>query len=338
MFFESAPSLPSIALLTIDYDRLVHRDPVEADKLFKAAEELGFFYLKVNDQLDPAPMFTLAEKVFALPVKDKLQYVMDGKNGVYFGYKAAGSMYADRKGTPDSTEFWNISKDEMLLKNRIDYPQVILDAKETVKEYITKSHEIVLVILEILSTHLGLAPHTLPNLHRLKQSSGDQIRLTKSVMHPRDKPYSPDIALGAHTDFGSVTILFNRLSGLQVLAQNGEWLYVQPLAGHAIVNLGDAMVKLTGGRLNSNIHRVVTTPDLQELTDRYSIVYFSRPENHVQMKSLINDDEQQDEHVLTAQEWIANRVRNLQTENYQNEETYAMSRGTEGCRENATPV
>jgi hypothetical protein len=71
------------------------------------------------------------------------------------------------------------------------------------------------------------------------------------------------------------------------------------------------------------------------VTDRYSIVYFSRPENDVQMKSLVNDGkEQQDEDpVLTAKEWIAKRVKNLQTANYKDEETYEMSRGTEGHRE-----
>jgi isopenicillin N synthase-like dioxygenase len=143
------------------------------------------------------------------------------------------------------------------------------------------------------------------------------------------------VALVAHTDFGSITILFNRLWGLQVLAPNGEWLYVRPLPGHAIVNLGDSMVKLSNGLLKSNIHRVVTTPGLSDMVDRYSVVYFSRPENDVQMKSLVNDgkEQQYEDHVFTAQEWIARRVKNLQTENYKDEDTYEMSRGTEGHRE-----
>jgi len=172
------------------------------------------------------------------------------------------------------------------------------------------------------------------------QPSGDQLRLTKSTMYPIQQQCSPDVSLGAHTDFGSVTILFNRLDGLQVLAPNGEWLYIRPLPGHAIVNLGDAMVKLTGGLMKSNIHRVVTAPGLTEVVDRYSVVYFSRPENNVQMKSLMNDgkEEQYDNHVLTAQEWIKRRVKNFQTENYKNEETYEMSRGTEGHREAEMPM
>jgi isopenicillin N synthase-like dioxygenase len=334
-FPELTQSVPTIPLLVLDYNLLVQNDLTEIDRLFKASTELGFFYLKLDDQLDADPLFTLAEKVFALPLDTKMEYAMDGKNGVYFGYKAVGGMYTDRKGTPDAIEFWNISKDEILLQDGSNFPQTILEAKSIVKNYMIKSHEIVLVILRILSENLGLDSQTLPSLHRLMQPSGDQLRLTKSTMYPIEKQSSPDVALVAHTDFGSITILFNRLWGLQVLAPTGEWLYVRPLPGHAIVNLGDSMVKLSNGILRSNIHRIVTTPGLSEVTDRYSIVYFSRPENDVQMKSLVNDGkEQQDEDpVLTAKEWIAKRVKNLQTANYKDEETYEMSRGTEGHRE-----
>ncbi|CAF3614776.1 unnamed protein product [Rotaria sp. Silwood1] len=198
-----------------------------------------------------------------------------------------------------------------------------------------KSHEIALVILEALSLKLGLDSRVLPNLHRLKQPSGDQLRLTKSTMYPTEKGCLPAVAFGAHTDFGSITILFNRLGGLQVLGSNGEWLDIQPLPGHAIVNLGDAMVKLSGGILKSNIHRIVTISGLKETVDRYSVVYFSRPENNVLMKSIVNNgtEEQPEDHVLTAQEWVAIRVKNYQTANYKDESTYESSRGTEAHRE-----
>jgi isopenicillin N synthase-like dioxygenase len=322
-------------LLVIDYNLLVKKDPTEVGRLFQASTELGFFYLKLDKQLDATSIFTLAENVFKLPLDTKMKYVMDAKNGVYFGYKAIGSMFADRQGTPDTIEFWNISKDDIILKDITEFPVPIIDGKNIVKEYMMKSHEIVLIILEGLSLKLGLDSRTLPDLHRLMQSSGDQLRLTKSTMYPTDNEGVLNVALGAHTDFGSITILYNRLGGLQVLGSNGEWLNVEPLSGHAIVNLGDSMVKLSGGLLNSNIHRVVGMPGLDEVVDRYSVVYFSRPENNVLMKSLMDNEkeEQSEDHILTAQEWIARRVKNYQIVNYKDESTYDMSRGTEGERE-----
>lgn len=332
--FKQSPT--SISLLVIDYNALIERNITEISKLFKASTELGFFYLKVDiNQLDPDPMFELAEKVFRMPLDDKLIYKMDGKNGVYYGYKSAGSMVTDKTGSPDTIEFWNISKDEILVQEGTKFPKDILDAKDIVKNFMAKSHEIVLVILEILSLNLGLAAQALPNLHRLMQSSGDQLRFTKSTMYPNPKQHLPDVSLGAHTDFGSITVLFNRLYGLQVLSTDKEWLYVPPLPGHAIVNLGDAMVKLSGSRLKSNTHRIVAAPGLKQATDRYSVVYFSRPEDSVRMENLLNDeeDDEKETHFLTAQEWVARRVKNSQRENYIDENTYELSRGTERNRE-----
>ncbi len=68
--------------------------------------------------------------------------------------------------------------------------------------------------------------------------------------------------------------LHNRLGGLQVLLPGtDEWKYVkvriqftsprhvglpfQPIPGHAICNIGDAMAIFSAGILRSNLHRVV---------------------------------------------------------------------------------
>lgn len=88
---------------------------------------------------------------------------------------------------------------------------------------------------------------------------------------------------------GSVTVLMNRVGGLQVLLPDSpdtEWTYVRPLPGHCIINLGDAMVKFSNGLLRSNIHRVVSPPGLQASETRYSLVYFCRPADEVLLKRL----------------------------------------------------
>jgi isopenicillin N synthase-like dioxygenase len=134
------------------------------------------------------------------------------------------------------------------------------------------------------------------------------------------------VALGEHTDFGSVTVLFNRLGGLQVrlpsyidaipplevtavddpLTKDG-WTYVRPLPGHCIVNLGDALVKFSDGRLRSNIHRVISPPGEQAKETRYSLVYFCRPEDDVGLRSLVAGGSV-DEEVVTSKEWILRRA------------------------------
>lgn len=175
------------------------------------------------------------------------------------------------------------------------------------------SHAIVTLILKLLNDKLALPPDTLPNLHRRQAISGDQVRFVKAPPQPQDDRRT---ALGQHTDFGSVTVLFNRLGGLQVLppGADAEWVYVRPLPGHAIVNLGDAMVKFTNGLFRSNIHRVVSPPGAQGDTTRYSLVYFSRPEDTVMLRRLEGSDliprieDGQVEEEINSKDWIIRRA------------------------------
>jgi isopenicillin N synthase-like dioxygenase len=181
------------------------------------------------------------------------------------------------------------------------------------KSFITSSHSIVTLVLELLNEHLRLPPDTLPSLHRPHGTSGDQVRFIKAPPQPVD---DRRVALGEHTDFGSVTVLFNRLGGLQVLppGRDAQWCYVKPLPGHAIINLGDAMVKFTNGVLRSNIHRVASPPGAQGDHTRYSLVYFCRPEDDVVLKRLEGSDmipplaDGEEEEEVKSKDWIIRRA------------------------------
>ena len=70
-------------------------------------------------------------------------------------------------------------------------------------------------------------------------------------------------------------------------------------------------------------------PGGQAQSPRHSVVYFSRPNGDVKLKSLLDEDDDQQEEVLTADEWIARRARLRRTANYKDEQTFHASRGTE---------
>lgn len=172
------------------------------------------------------------------------------------------------------------------------------------------------LLLQLLNTRLALPSNKLQSLHRLHAVSGDQIRWIHAPPQPENDRRT---ALGEHTDFGSVSVLFNQLGGLQVLPPGSDtWCYVKPLRGHAIVNLGDAMVKFTRGILRSNIHRVVNPPGEQADLTRMSLVYFSRPEDDVILKALDGSElidkkirsmvNFREEEEITSKEWIMRRV------------------------------
>ena len=88
-------------------------------------------------------------------------------------------------------------------------------------------------------------------------------------------------------------------------------------------------MKLVGDRLYSGVHRVIGPPGDQAHSPRHSVVYFSRPNGDVRLKSLLGDDDDSEANVLTADEWIAHRAKMRRTANYQGAETFNASRGTE---------
>jgi isopenicillin N synthase-like dioxygenase len=190
-------------------------------------------------------------------------------------------------------------------------PPLITTSRPLLADYARKCRAAIDILISHLESNLNLPRGTIANLHRLDHMAGDHIRFNKSC----PAPFSPSAAkAGEHTDFGSFTILFNWLGGLQIRhPETNEWLYVRPVPGSAIVNLGDALVKFTAGIVRSNVHRVVPPPSPQDGVDRFSLVFFSRPEDAIVLKRLSGGliDEQpvdrEREAEMTAEEWTWKR-------------------------------
>jgi isopenicillin N synthase-like dioxygenase len=95
-----------------------------------------------------------------------------------------------------------------------------------------------------------------------------------------EKAAPGQLRAGAHTDYGSLTILKteDRPGGLQVAGPDGTWLDVPIVAGTFIVNIGDLMARWTNDRWVSTLHRVVNPPEDQAMASRrQSLVFFHNP-------------------------------------------------------------
>ena len=95
-------------------------------------------------------------------------------------------------------------------------------------------------------------------------------------------PLPGQLRAGAHTDYGSLTILLatDAAGGLQVRVGDGTWCDVAPVPGTFIVNLGDLMAQWTNDRWVSTLHRVVNPPPAHRAgSRRASIAFFHQP-NH----------------------------------------------------------
>jgi len=351
-------NVPTHPLLVIDYELIKNGDPEEISRLWKAATELGFWYLKnhgVGQEVDE--MFNMGAETMALPLSEKMKFEQ-GDDGQSFGYKAAGANATDDSGNPDTVEFINVAKDDILSFPAVThrtYPSTVEARMEsTIKPFATKSLEVTNTILAVFARQLGLPEGAFAERHKMIANSGSETRCIKNPAKRRPstdaasyKPTAADeekAALGAHTDFGSISFLHNRLGGLQVLPPGYEaWQYIRPLPGHGVCNVGDTLTLLSGGILRSNLHRVVIPPGEQAFFERWSLVFFLRPGVDVVLYPLTQespavakavsqmseDDKKRYFPNCTAGDWFARRVKMQRLKNRTGPDSYRASRGME---------
>lgn len=198
----------------------------------------------------------------------------------------------------------------------------------------TAAHDTGLDLLSSLAVQLGLPADAFNEMHRTDRPSDTHTRLIRGP--PRISDEDVDIQSPGHTDFGTITLLFNWLGGLQIWSESnhgetfdnsvgsgpdagrdgGQWLWVKPKPGHVIVNLGDITVKSTGGILCAGRHRVQSAPGEQGQFPRYSVVYLMRPaDDHVPRRFTggvvppLPDGEV--EELLTSTQWAAKQTKQM---------------------------
>ncbi len=102
-------------------------------------------------------------------------------------------------------------------------------------------------------------------------------------------PLPRQLRTGAHTDYGSLTVLLATpgAGGLQVRGPEGDWLDVAPVRGRFVVNLGDLMAQWTNDRWVSTLHRVANPPpERLSSSRRLSIAFFHQPNHDAEIACL----------------------------------------------------
>lgn len=183
-------------------------------------------------------------------------------------------------------------------------------------------------ILHALSSNLLLqADENLNNVHRTHLPSPDLIRLLRYHSQPLSERGSSHVP---HTDLGSMTFLFTKQYGLQILgAESQDWEWVQPREGHATVNIGDCLSLLTNKLLRSCRHRVSALPG-QAMKERYSFAYFLRAEDETPMRAvkspLVSEvGGEEEEEVFTSGEWMKRKYAMLRKDTWKKDSNWILT-------------
>ncbi|KAL9582778.1 MAG: hypothetical protein Q9203_005349 [Teloschistes exilis] len=233
-------SQPVAHLLTIDSARVKNEDQEEAAKLFQATKEDGVFYLSLQESSfaevlsDVDVLLTFAKNFFISSEEEKLQYDIDELGELKLnGYKPIPA-----KSTLDPAAI---------------QPPIVAREFPSLKECFIHIRQILLLLLQSLSTSLGLpADVNLTGVHRSHIPSPDIVRLLHYIAQPACETGIPQ---AAHTDLGSLTMLFATSPGLQILnSRTTEWEYILPKPDCAIINAGDRMAIFLGP-LFAMLHR-----------------------------------------------------------------------------------
>lgn len=243
-----------------------------AKQVQRACRDVGFLYLKHHgiplalvDRL-----FEQAKLFFNLPlaIKNQIPWTTPECNCGYIGMQ---TQHLDPTGAGDLMEAYNIG---LLQPGAADHwlpDQAVLN--ETLLAFYRAGGEVCGQIMQAFALAFDLPPTHFEAQH-------DRHYSTVRLLHypPVDAAIaSGTIRAGAHSDYGSITLLFqDDVGGLEIL-HDGTWIPAPYIPGTVVVNTGDLMERWTNNVFRSTKHRVVVPPRPAAYRSRYSMTFFYRP-------------------------------------------------------------
>jgi len=218
---------------------------------------------------------------------------VEAKSGIQQGYHRLGqsglAAKEGEKAPPDLREYFMIGQTDLSapqfnnetarrFHNENVWPSNPASFREVGTEYYREVEKLGALLMRIFAVALKLDENW------FEDKIDHHFSIVSSIYYPAQPtpPLPGQLRAGAHTDYGSLTILAptDAPGGLQVKTHAGDWVDVPYVSGGFIINIGDMMQRWTNDRWLSNMHRVVNpavaaTPP----RPRQSIAFFLHP-NH----------------------------------------------------------
>jgi len=260
-----------VAVPTISLDR----DPaVVGREIDEALRTVGFFQIVdhgVNASVADAA-WQAARDFFDLPLADKL--AVERPEGGLYGYfpMLSESLSASLGGRfpGDLKESFNMGpgiqpdhtpadETEAAIFTPTIWPEAFPAMKTDWQAYYAEMSALANRLLGMFALGLDLpADYFVRHIDRAPSA-------LRAINYPQqtETPEVGQLRAGAHTDYGTLTILRQELgqAGLEVHDEvHQAWVAIPPVEGALVINIGDLMARWTNDRWTSTLHRVVN-PD-----------------------------------------------------------------------------
>ncbi len=271
-------SIPLIDFSGMLSDSISERKAL-AEEVDRSAKEVGFMYI-TNCGIAPETVkavMSTAHRFFGMDSETKNGFMFD--QALNFGYHGMGKEALDPSKPADQKETFtmrNVSKfySKSELWPSFRYRQVACD-------FFADCQRLADRMMSAFALALDLPEGFFTNKHT-------GILQTLRFLHypPTTVESSGQLGAGAHTDYGTLTLLFQDQSGgLEIQDSEGNWIPAPPIENAVVINSGDLLARWTNDVYRSTPHRVQVRP-ADATNGRLSIAFFSDPDPEVLVETL----------------------------------------------------
>ncbi|XP_029951564.1 UPF0676 protein C1494.01-like [Salarias fasciatus] len=250
-------------------------------ELKTAFSEIGFVFLKnfgISEE-EVQRVMDINKKFFLQPEELKQPFSINTfSQDPYHGWVSLQTERLNPRRPGDLKEAFDVS----LLRPDIKWPSsgALQDFQEVQCSFFQRCKELSLRVLRVIAIALDFHPEVFLSTHRLIGTEENSTTL-RSLFYPPVKSETVkegQLRCGEHSDYGSITLLFQNSEGLQVCTRSGEFISAPVIPGTVLINIADLMQRWTSDKLVSVVHRVLL-PSVGDSSTRQSLAFFVQPDD-----------------------------------------------------------
>ncbi|KAL0032639.1 hypothetical protein WJX77_012233 [Trebouxia sp. C0004] len=255
--------MSSKQVVVVDFSEFEHRKTVITHAVMQAAETEGVFYVKnhgISQGLVDS-MFARSADFFKLDDVTKKRYCFDKPRNA--GWEKMAQIRPST-GTPDMKESISLG---FHTADRCPSEADCAGFADAAAAFMAACQDMSMKLMSCFAVGLGFPEDFFSQHHDVAKTDSQQ---TMRCLYYHDTSQQKVPAnywrAGAHTDFDTLTLLFQRSGekGLEIcpgrkavteFAIGDEWSPADPMAGAITVNIGDMLMQWSDDRLKSTFHR-----------------------------------------------------------------------------------